>query len=263
MTLFIVPLPVGNLQDITLRAIETLKTVDFIVAEDTRYSLKLLNHLGIKKKLVSYYKPKEQEKAALILNRLSEGLSAALVTDSGTPAISDPGFILVRKAIEAGVEVVSLPGPTAFVPALVVSGIDPGRFLFLGFPPRKTNALRGFLQEIKVLPYALVFYESPRRTAAFLDSAAAVLGNRSFAIVKELSKKYEKIIRGKLGDLHRILAGETLLGEIVIIIEGQPEGEEDSGKTLKLETLDDLFDYFKTTHNISKNRLKKVLMRKN
>jgi 16S rRNA (cytidine1402-2'-O)-methyltransferase len=258
MSLFIVPVPIGNLQDITLRAIEVLKQVDVIAAEDTRYSLKLLNHLGIKKQLVSYYKPKEQAKSDAIIGYLQAGRSVALITDSGTPAISDPGFILVRKALDAGIEIDSLPGPTAFVPALVASGIDSSRFLFLGFPPRKSNQLRRFLLGLKELEYTLVFYESPRRVAAFLAVAADVLGSRDFALAKELSKKNEKIIRGDLLQSEQILAEETVLGEMVIVIAGGVGEQAEEG--LQLQTLDDLFSYFKETHNISKNQLKKVLM---
>lgn len=261
MSLFLVPLPIGNLQDITLRAIEILKTVDFIVAEDTRYSLKLLNHLGIKKRLVSYYKPKEREKAAQIVKELVAGRGAALITDSGTPGISDPGFILVGEAINAGVDIQSLPGPTAFVPALVASGIDPSRFLFLGFPPRKAGLLKAMFKEILPLPYTLIFYESPRRVAAFLDTAAAVLGDRPFALVKELSKKHEKIIRGSLASIDEILKKESLLGEMVIIIGGQSEEERSKATSVpQLETIDDLFTFFKDHHNISKNQIKQIIM---
>lgn len=263
MSLFIVPVPIGNLTDITLRAIETLKSVEFIIAEDTRYSLKLLNHLEIKKKIVSYYKPKENEKSEEILGAMTRppGVSAALITDSGTPAISDPGYILVKKAIEKGIEIVSLPGPTAFVPALVASGIEPGRFLFLGFPPRKKGELSRFLKNLSMLEFTLVFYESPRRVNAFIETAAAILGSRKFALVKELSKKNEKIIRGKLSQVIDVLADETLLGEMVVIIEGR-SGEADAEEPLQLTCMDDLFTYFKEKHNISRNQLKKVLMKR-
>ncbi len=263
MALYIVPVPIGNLLDITLRAIDTLKLVDVIAAEDTRYSLKLLNHLGIKKKLVSYYKPKEQEKATQIITQLLAGRNVALITDSGTPAISDPGFILIKQAIDHHIEVISLPGPTAFVPALVCSGLQPHPFLFLGFPPRKTNELTRFLQQLVSLPYTLIFYESPRRTATFLNRAASVLGNRKFVVVKELSKKNEKFIRGALGTVTEIMAGETLLGEMVILIDGQTETRDTTDPSnLKLNSLEDLYTYFKETHHISKNQLKKVLMNK-
>jgi 16S rRNA (cytidine1402-2'-O)-methyltransferase len=258
MALYLVPVPIGNLKDITLRAIEVLKSVDIVAAEDTRYSLKLLNHLGIKKTLVSYFKPKEQVKAEELIKKLQSGQSVALITDSGTPAISDPGFILVQKALENGIDVIPLPGPTACIPALVASGINPGQFLFLGFAPRKNNELKRFLEELKDLTYTLVFYESPRRIEAFLAVAADILGDRSFALAKELSKKNEKIIRGNLLQYNAILSSETILGEIVIVISGRI-GEQDR-PDIQIDTIEDLFEYFKTTHNISKNQLKKVLM---
>ncbi len=200
MALYIVPTPVGNLGDITRRAVEVLGRVDFIVAEDSRYSRKLLSHLQIHKKIISHYRPKEETQAEKIVAMLA-GQDGALITDSGTPAISDPGFILVRKAIAAGIAVIPLPGPTAFIPALVASGIDPRRFLFLGFPPRRRSELRRFLETLAPLPYTLVFYESPRRLDDFLGVAAAVLGDRSFALAKEVSKKHEKIIRSQAGSM--------------------------------------------------------------
>jgi len=261
--LYLVPVPIGNLKDITLRAIEVLKTVDFIIAEDTRYSLKLLNHLEIKKHMVSYFKPRENEKAEAIIKKLAECRSAALITDSGTPGISDPGYILVKRAIAGGVRIVSLPGPTAFVPALVASGINPGRFLFMGFPPRKKSELTRFLKEISTHEYALVFYESPRRVWDFLKTAADVLGNRKFALAKEISKKNETVIRGELGELDTLLAEETILGEMVVIIDGfRADSKEDGEDSLQLNSMEDLFRYFKETHNISKNQLKKILMKK-
>jgi len=154
MTLYIVPVPIGNLEDITLRAIKTLKAVDVVIVEDTRYSLKLLNHLGIKKRLWSYYRPQEAQKVSKIL-KILEKQDAALITDSGTPLISDPGFILLQEAIGKGVHVEALPGPTAFIPALVTSGINPESFLFLGFPPpqkKQINFLSGKIVRSKIYP---------------------------------------------------------------------------------------------------------------
>jgi len=261
MDLFIVPVPIGNLKDITLRAIDTLRDVDFIIAEDTRYSLKLLNHLGIRKKIYSFYQPKEKEKTDFLLKKILNHQSAALITNSGTPAISDPGYILIREAIYRGISIIALPGPTAFVPALISSGIAPSRFLFLGFPPRKKQELSAFLKKLSQLEFTLVFYESPRRVKTFLETAFTYMGNKSFSIVKELSKKNEKIIRGNLDDLDKILISETLLGEMVIIIEGQTRKYSKPAE-VKLDTMEDLFVYFKETHNISKNQLKKVLMKK-
>ncbi len=260
MSIYIVPVPIGNLKDITLRAIEILKEVDFIIAEDTRYSLKLLNYYGIKKKIVSYYKPRENEKANKILDLLMNK-DAALITDSGTPLISDPGFILIKKVIENGINIISLPGPTAFIPALVASGINPSKFIFLGFPPRKKSELIKYLRTLAYFEYTLAFYESPRRVENFLKTALSVFGNRRFAVVKEISKKNEKIIRGKLIEFDKIIEPETILGEIVIIIEGNFEKNKKE-ETLKIGSMDDIFEYFKEKHNISKNDLKKILMKR-
>ncbi len=261
MALYIVPTPIGNLGDITRRAVEVLSRVAFIIAEDSRYTLKLLNHLGIKKRIVSHYRPKEEEQAEKIVAMLAAGEDAALVTDSGTPAISDPGALLVRRAIQAGIAVVPLPGPTAFVPALVASGIDPRRFLFLGFPPRTRGELRRFLAEVSTLPYTLVLYESPRRLEKFLAAAAEVLGDREFALAKEVSKKHEKIVRSSLGHWQAALEAETILGEIVVVVAGAAGGgREESAPAFA--TIDDLYAYFQQRFGMGKNELKKVLMKR-
>jgi 16S rRNA (cytidine1402-2'-O)-methyltransferase len=263
MILYLVPVPIGNLKDITVRAIEILKEVDFIIAEDSRYSLKLLNYLKIKKKIVTYFKPKEEEKSRHIIKKLINNRSAALITNAGTPSISDPGHILVKRAIEKGIEIVPLPGPTAFVPALVGSGIRPDRFLFLGFPPRKRSELKKFLKSLSTVEHTLIFYESPRRINGLITLAAEALGNRSYAVVKELSKKNEKIIRGNLNNIDGMLTKEMLLGELVLIIEGLNPKNKVSGKEdYSFNTLNDLFAYFKENYGISKNRLKQILMKK-
>jgi len=257
MALYIVPVPIGNLKDITLRAIDVLNSVDFIIAEDTRYSLKLLNNLGIKKKLYSYYKPKEEEKAKSIIKYLANK-NGALITDSGTPLISDPGYILIKKAIDEGIGIISLPGPTAFVPALTNSGLPADTFFFAGFSPKKGGKLRSHLEQYSGFKHTLIFYESPRRVQKFLETAYAVFGNRRFSISKELSKKNEKIIRGKLKD-HKELVEEIMaLGEFVIVIEGET-GDEIGAKP-ELNSVEDIFDYFKSEYSISKNDIKKVLM---
>lgn len=259
MTLYIVPVPIGNLDDITLRSIKTLREVEVIIAEDTRYSLKLLNHLGIKKRLLSYYKPNEAQKVAKIL-KILKGQDAALITDSGTPLISDPGFILLKEVIESGIKVVPLPGPTAFIPALVASGIDPESFLFLGFPPRKPSKLITYLDKLSDLKYTQIFYESPRRAETFLKTLSSVYGNRKFCLAKEISKKNEKIIRGELNDLDRVLESERIMGEIVVIVEGSRE-KKGIKHSLKINSLEELFDHFKK-QGISKNKIKAILMKK-
>jgi len=260
MALYIVPTPIGNLGDITRRAVDVLARVEFVIAEDSRYSLKLLNHLGIKKKIVSHYRPKEEIQAEKIVAMLAER-DGALITDSGTPAVSDPGFILIRQAIAAEITVVPLPGPTAFVPALVASGIDPHRFLFLGFPPRSQGELRKHLQEIADLPFTLVFYESPRRLRDLLETAAAVLGDREFALAKEVSKKHEKIIRSSLGRRQEALSQESILGEMVLVIAGR-SGPAAQGTAPCLETIDDVYAFFQQRFGMGKNAMKKVLMQK-
>jgi 16S rRNA (cytidine1402-2'-O)-methyltransferase len=260
MALYIVPTPVGNLGDITRRAVEVLARVDFVIAEDSRYSLKLLNHLGIKKKIVSHYRPKEETQAEKIVAMLADR-DAALITDSGTPGISDPGFILIRRAIAAGIAVIPLPGPTAFVPALVASGIDPRRFLFLGFPPRGRGECRRFLLQVARMPYTLVLYESPRRLRDLLETAAAVLGDREFALAKEISKQHEAIIRSRLGRWEQALGGELILGEMVLVIGGHSDTAAPETAP-RVETIDDLYAFFQERFGIGKNALKKILMQK-
>ena len=260
MALYIVPTPIGNLGDITRRAVEVLSKVDFIIAEDSRYSQKLLNHLQIKKKIISHYRPKEETQAEKIVALLASQ-DGALITDSGTPAISDPGFILIRKAIALGIPVIPLPGPTAFVPALVASGLDPRRFLFLGFPPRRQRELEQYLQELATLPYTLVFYESPRRLGNLLKTAAALLGDRDFALAKEVSKKHEKIIRSRLEQWPAVLEQETILGEMVLVIAGcaaAPQAE----PAPHFEDIDDLYAFFSRRFGLGKNAMKKILMKK-
>jgi 16S rRNA (cytidine1402-2'-O)-methyltransferase len=257
--LYIVPTPIGNLKDITRRAIEVLQAVDFIIAEDTRYSRKLLTHLGIRKRVVSCYRPHERAQVEHILPQLANQ-DAALISDSGTPAVSDPGFLLIRMAIEQDIPVIPLPGATAFVPALVASGIAPEPFLFFGFPPRKEKERESFLSEAADLPYTLVFYESPRRAVLFLQSARRIFGDRPFALAKEVSKKNEKLIRGSLEKVDEILERQTILGEIVIVIAGCAKRKSDPD-ALQLRNRQDIFDFFKRNYSISKNQLKKILMK--
>jgi 16S rRNA (cytidine1402-2'-O)-methyltransferase len=261
MALYIVPTPIGNLQDITERAVVVLRQVDFIIAEDSRYSQKLLNHLKIKKRIISHYRPKEETQAEKILALLS-GRDGALITDSGTPAISDPGFILIAKAIAKNIPVIPLPGPTAFVPALVASGIDPRRFIFLGFPPRGRNDRRDFCKSLAPLPYTMVFYESPRRCEEFLRSAAAEFGARPFALAKELSKKHETIVRGRLDEWPEALKDETILGEVVIVIAGCGAQARPVEPPPLLQSIEDVYAYFRERHGVGKNQLKKILMQK-
>lgn len=260
--LYLVPTPIGNLGDITRRAVEILQQVDFIIAEDTRYSQKLLSHLGIHKPLISCFQPREQSRARTIVPRLARE-SAALITDSGSPAVSDPGHILVQEALAAGVEVVPLPGPTAFVPALTASGLSADRFVFLGFPPRRGGELRRFLESLQALPFTLIFYEAPGRTTALLRQAAAVFGDRDFAVAKELSKKNERIYRGRLGDLPSMLEQAVFLGEITVLIAGASGQEKEAAQAkIEISTLEDIYRHFETEHAVPRNKLKRVLMKR-
>ena len=258
--LYLVALPIGNLGDITRRAIDTLRSVDLIFCEDTRHTQKLLNHLGIKKRLISYYRPREEQKAPALV-RLLANQTGALVTDSGTPLLSDPGFALVREAIAAGIEIVPLPGPTALVPALVASGLDIRSFLFLGFPPRKPGELKRFLEDLAPLPYTLVFYESPRRVDGLLKAAGGALGDREVCLAKEISKRHEGFVRGRLAGIREHPDMRVIRGEMVVVIEGAGAGAE-SRDAPHLRNIDDLYAYFWRHHRISKNHLKSILMRR-
>ncbi len=259
MALYIVPVPIGNLKDITLRAMEILNKVDVIIVEDTRRSLKLLNHLKIKKPLISYYKPREARKVDMILRKLARE-QAALITDSGTPGISDPGSLLIHRAIQEGIEVIPLPGPTAFIPALVASGLNTDKFLFLGFPPRKKGDLKKYLKQISNLPYTLIFYDSPHRALDFLNTASEILGNRRFSLAKELSKKFEKIFFGELKNLETIFSDESIQGEIVIIIEGC--GRIKTEEVPEINTVDDIYQILLEKFDIPKNTVKNAIMKR-
>ena len=264
MALFIVPTPIGNLGDITQRAVDVLRKADFIIAEDSRYSRKLLNHLGIQKRIISHFKPQEYLQADRIIPLLKHQ-DAALITDSGTPALSDPGHILINRAIAEGIQVISLPGPSALLTALVGSGLSSDRFLFMGFPPRRPGPLREWLAGLAAVPWTMVFYESPRRLKDFLHQCRSVFGTRPFAIAKELTKKNEKIIRGQLADLDSILDGEILLGEMTVVVAGLPAvpaGDKEKESAPTLNSLDDLYAFMRDRHRISKNQLKRILQKK-
>jgi 16S rRNA (cytidine1402-2'-O)-methyltransferase len=217
--LYLVATPIGNLSDVTLRSLEVLKAVDCVASEDTRRTGLLLHHFGISRPQISFHEHNERRAAGRILDLLLQGKSVALVADAGTPGISDPGFAMVRAAIEAGVAVTMVPGPTAFVMALVLSGLPTHAFTFRGFAPRKSGQRRRFLGVDVLSPHTLVFYESPYRIRAFLEDALAVYGDRRAAVAKELTKVFESLKRGRLSEL---LAGveDKPKGEYVIVIEG-------------------------------------------
>jgi 16S rRNA (cytidine1402-2'-O)-methyltransferase len=218
--LYLVATPIGNLQDITLRALETLRSVDVIASEDTRRTGLLLKHFEIQKPQIAFHEHNEREAGERIEQLLRQGKSVAIVTNAGTPGISDPGFTLVRRAISAQVEVTMIPGPTAFVMALVLSGLPVHSFTFRGFPPRKTIGRRKFMEIDKDSPHTLIFYESPYRIEDCLIDALEVFGDRSAALACELTKMFEKIERGTLSSLLASVRQAKLRGEYVLVIAG-------------------------------------------
>ena len=222
--LYLVPTPIGNLGDISQRMADPLAEVDFIAAEDTRVSLKLLNHLGLKKPLISYYRHNTEAGGQAVLNRLLAGESCALVTDAGTPAVSDPGEELVALCAQNGVEVVSIPGPCALITALAVSGLPTGRFTFEGFLAMNKKNRRSHLESLAGEQRTMIFYEAPHKLTATLDDLTAAFGpDRRIALCRELTKLHEEIRRTTLGEAVRWYAENPPRGEFVLVVEGAPE----------------------------------------
>lgn len=217
-TVYLVATPIGNLADISNRALQTLQAVDFIACEDTRHTGKLLNHFGIKKKLISYHEHNEQARTEELAAILQQGKSIAVVSDAGTPAISDPALKIVQRAHEIGATVTAIPGAVAFVNALIVSGLPTDSIFFGGFLPSKKTERRKRLQEVLSIPATLLFYESPHRLGKSLTDCAEILGNRNAAVVRELTKIYEEIVRGNLEELAEKFSSGDVKGEIVLVI---------------------------------------------
>lgn len=226
--LFVVGTPIGNLSDFSPRAVECLKECDFIAAEDTRVTLKLLNHFEIKKPLISYFEHNKREKGEIILKKIEDGENCALVTDAGMPAISDPGEDLVNLCLNAGVTVESVPGPTAFATAVAVSGLPSGRFTFEGFLSVNKPSRREHLKEIENEKRTMVFYEAPHKLSATLRDLYDCLGDRRIALVKELTKLHETIERTTLKEASKKYSEIPPKGEYVIVIEGRTESDENS-----------------------------------
>ncbi|MEP6635818.1 MAG: 16S rRNA (cytidine(1402)-2'-O)-methyltransferase [Acidobacteriota bacterium] len=220
-TLYVVATPIGNLEDLSQRAIRVLGEVGLIACEDTRHTRKLLNHYGIKTKTVSYHEHNEREQAAKLLETLKSGTAVAIVSDAGTPGISDPGFRIVRLALEEGLQVAPVPGATALISALVASGLPSDEFFFGGFLPARSGQRRARLAELAAFPSTLIFYEAPHRIAAALQDAREVLGERNAVVARELTKLHEEIHRGRLSELATQFAempGEPR-GEMVLVID--------------------------------------------
>ena len=221
--LYIVPTPIGNLDDITLRAVNVLRDVDFILAEDTRTTSLLLKHLGIEKKLYSHHKFNEHATVKMVAESIAAGRNAALVSDAGTPGISDPGFLLVRTCVEAGIEVETLPGATALIPALVQSGFPCDRFCFEGFLPQKKGRAKQ-LQSLAAEERTMIFYESPYRVVKCLEQFAGVFGpERRVSVSRELTKKFEQTVRGTVAEVLEHFRTTDPKGEFVIVLAGKPK----------------------------------------
>ena len=221
--LYIVSTPIGNLGDITLRALEILKTVDLIISEDTLKTGVLLKHFDIHKPQLSFHIYNEQKVVPKIIELLEEGKNIALVSNAGTPAISDPGYSIVRAAIDRNLALTCIPGSTAVTTALVLSGLPAHAFIFRGFPPRKSSARRHFMELDKESPYTLVFYESPYRLLGFLEDALAVYGKRPAAITNDMTKMFETVYRGTLVELNEKMKNEKIQGEYCVVIGGRED----------------------------------------
>ena len=222
--LYIVSTPIGNLEDITLRAIRTLKEAGIVAAEDTRHTKHLLNHYQISTTLTSYHDFNKEEKAEILIARMKEGTDVALVSDAGTPGISDPGFFLIKRSIEEGINIVPIPGPTASIAALSISGLPTDAFVFEGFLPKKKGQKTKKIEALKDDRRTLILFESPHRIVKTLDELESILGDRRAALVREVTKVYEEIIRGRLSDVKKRLENKKIRGEITLIIEGNRGG---------------------------------------
>ena len=235
--LYLVPTPIGNLGDISIRCRQTLEQADFIAAEDTRVSLKLLNHLGIKKSLVSYFEHNKTQKGEQIVQRILAGETCALVSDAGSPAISDPGEALVKQCAEAGITVCAIPGPCAVITALSISGQSTGRFCFEGFLSTAKKSRREHLESLKDEHRTMIFYEAPHKLTATLESMAEVFGgDRPISLCRELTKLHEEVIRTTLQGAMALYAEQAPKGEFVLVVAGAPEQKEEAATTADAKT---------------------------
>lgn len=251
-TLYICPTPIGNLEDITIRTIEVLKEVDLIAAEDTRHTLKLLNHYGIKKPLTSYHEHNIREKGNYLINQLKEGKSIALVSDAGMPGISDPGHDLIKLCVKEDIRLIGLPGPSASLLALVVSGLDTDKFVFEGFLPSKKIDRKKALENLSSELRTIILYESPHRIKACVEDIYNIFGNRKISLSRELTKHYEETIRGDMEHLLKVLDERELKGEMILVIEGATETKEEYDIKEELE-------YFMNLGLSSKDAIKAVV----
>lgn len=259
--LYLVATPIGNLDDITYRAIETLKMVDVIAAEDTRHSLKLLNHLNISKPLISYHRHNEEDKSEIIIKKLLDGENIAIITDAGTPAISDPGEEVVKKAIENNIEIIPIPGACACINALIISGFSTKEFSFYGFLPINKKLRKNKINEIKKDKKTIIIYEAPHKIHNTLIDLEQELGNINIAVVKELTKMHEKVFRGKISDI--IPEMENIKGELIIIIEGNKEDIDEQVQILTNLNLEEHYKFYEKMGLDKKEIIKKIAKDRN
>ena len=260
--LYLVATPIGNLDDITLRAIKILKDVDVIAAEDTRHSLKLLNHLEISKPLISYHRHNEEIKSELLIDKLLNGENIALVTDAGTPAISDPGEFIVKKAIENNIDVIPIPGACALINALICSGLDTREFAFYGFLPLNKKLRTNKFEELKRENKTAILYEAPHKIESTLEDIYNNLGDRNIVLARELTKIHETFLRGRVSEIMEQV--HNIKGEIIILIEGNINNVENNGQIL---TIEEQYEMYKnegyTKNEIIKKIAKNVGVKKN
>jgi 16S rRNA (cytidine1402-2'-O)-methyltransferase len=258
--LYLVATPIGNLEDITLRALRTLEQADLVAAEDTRHSLKLLNHYGIRKRLISFHQHNERERAAELLGYLRDGLKVAVVSDAGMPGISDPGGWLVREAVNAGIPVIPIPGASAVMTALSASGLETEVFGFYGFLPRKPREQLAALRLLVDFPGTMVFYEAPHRLSKTLRNLYEVLGDRPAVLARELTKIHEEFVRKNLGELNQLVVQSELKGEFTILVAGAEISIKNRQNSTNFDPdlLDKLLEDIPTTGNSLKEELKKI-----
>ncbi|UWP61072.1 16S rRNA (cytidine(1402)-2'-O)-methyltransferase [Ruminococcus gauvreauii] len=258
--LYLCATPIGNLEDMTLRVLRTLKEVDLIAAEDTRNSIKLLNHFDIKTPMTSYHEYNKIEKGRQLIEKMLSGSQIALITDAGTPAISDPGEELVAMCYENGISVTSLPGPAACITALTLSGLSTRRFVFEAFLPADKKERRTVLEELKEETRTIVMYEAPHRMAKTLEELEEILGNRKMTLVRELTKRYETAFRTTIPEALKRCREEGVRGECVLVIEGKSRAliEEETRETWLLMSLEDHMEYYESRGMDKKNAMKQV-----
>ena len=252
--LYLVATPIGNLEDITLRALRVLKEVDIIAAEDTRTTLKLLNHFEIKKPLISNHRHNEENREEELINKLKEGLNIAVVSDAGTPGISDPGEVIAKKAIEEGIEVIPIPGACAAISALIASGLDTKEFAFYGFLPLNKKLRKEKLEELKSETKTAIIYEAPHKIKETLNDLKEFLEHREVVLAREITKIHEEFIRGKIEDI--LIKSENLKGEMILLIQGNEKIEKEN--FLNNLSLEEHFNFYKNQGLDKKDIIKKI-----